>query len=124
MKENINRDLVIEEHYLYYSDWVLHGVLSSKHVDPLVRSSHCRVQHSLRHGRHSLPLVEHTVVPDSIMERCVVISHVCVFSSVCVVGFCQDRLLCDDNYGPTHLSALSVSRLSGPRPPKTKMKWR
>lgn len=99
--------------YLYYSDWVLHGILSTKHVDPLVSSSHCRVHHSLRHGCHRLPLVEHTVVPGSIIEICVSIRNLCVFYAVRV-----------DNYSPPYLSTLFFSRLSGPMPPRTKMKWR
>lgn len=41
---------LIEAVYLDDSDWVLHGVLSSKHVDPLVACSHRWVQHGLRHG--------------------------------------------------------------------------
>ena len=65
MNKNVSTMIVS---YLYYSDWVLHGVLSSKHIDPLVSSSHSRVQHSLRHGRHRLPLVEHAVVSGSIMR--------------------------------------------------------
>lgn len=47
MNENMGGESVC---YLYYSDRVLHGVLSSKHIDPLVSRSRCRVQHSLRHG--------------------------------------------------------------------------
>lgn len=73
--------------YLYYSDWVLHGVLSSKHIDPLVGSSHRGMQHGLRHGRHQLPLVEHAVVPDGIIERSVGICHVCVLYVECVDNY-------------------------------------
>lgn len=42
--------MLIKTANLDYSDWVLHGVLSSKHIDPLVGRSHRWVQHSLGHG--------------------------------------------------------------------------
>lgn len=49
--------------YLNEPDWVLHGILPPKNIDPLITGCNSWMKRCCRHRRHGLPVIKHTVIP-------------------------------------------------------------